>query len=110
VKVKRVKRDQEEEAFSEEEVKGKPCYNCHNLGHLAIDCKMNACSHCVKFNCGHNTWTCPHKREDRSSSRGRDEGHTTSTSSGSKKTDSPKDRDDGKKASSVPNSKRAGKS
>jgi hypothetical protein len=63
----------------------------------------------VKFNGEHNTCTCPVKQGD-CRSRSRDERHIASTFSGSKKTDSPQDRDDGKKASSVPNSKRAGKS
>ena len=53
-------------------------------------------------------WTCLIKQEDHSRSRGRDEGHTTSTSSGFMSTDSPKDKDDGRKTSTRSNPKKVG--
>jgi hypothetical protein len=54
---------------------------------------------------GHVSWS----KKTVVTQRGRDEGHMASTSSGSEKTDSPKDKDDGRVASTGPNPKKAGK-
>jgi hypothetical protein len=78
-------------------------FNCHNLGHLAVDCKMTRVAivkgSMVNVIHGHVSLS----KKTVVTQRGRDEGHTASTSSGSEKTDSPKGKDDGRKASTGPN-------
>ena len=35
------------------------CINCYNHGHVAAKCKLDACTGCQQFKCGHRKHTCP---------------------------------------------------
>ena len=62
-----VKRIREKEDESDEEpsipkkvkFNEKPCPNCKNTGHAPKDCKLDACSFCKKWECGHVGYNCP---------------------------------------------------